>query len=217
MNADDANAPPGKSEPRLSRAGGPPPWPFTPWAVPVMLVAIYWMWWDASAREFARAMADVPSPGTMGLGQWFMVGGKAAAHALEALWYAMLWRGRGVRLRITWLFTWNATLSLLDLAALSLAGAAGRADGASLAILALLAGPAALGEASPLAGAGVRAALGGAGLLAALRLLGLAYTLRRVTRRGIAGPLTAVGASWLASRVALAWAAELAQGRSPLP
>ncbi len=143
----------------------------------------------------------------------FAVLARFAGLALETAFYVAFWRARGGRLPF-WRYASQVMLgSLLDLQAIELVTA--RTGGVAHAPW-LVAG-AGLGAAPPgfaLAHPLLVAAFANAGLLALARMLWVSWAQAATLARRWRGPLALTFAMWLVTRVAIAAAAALVQGRS---
>jgi hypothetical protein len=179
----------------------------------VLLVAL--AWWDSFHRAFAGMDGPVDDRALM-LSAAAATAAKLGGHAIEAVAYVAWWRMRGAALSWARLFVWVVTYSMLDLFALAMLRE-GPGPFSSPALIALLAGPAALRERLPGVSLGLWTAFGATGLLALLRLLATADRQRRAIRRGWQEPLALTLGLWLATRLFQWWSVDLLRGRAPFP
>jgi len=193
----------------LPPADAGPGGPFARWFAPLAYAYIGYGWWQSSIASLSGAAA-AQSPVPLWAAGVFAVGARVAGWLLEAGYYVAWWRWRGRVLSFGRFFQWTVALSTVDL----LAEAARRSEPTAAwmrAARAWLAGP------RPEAGLNVSSwaiAFGGAGLLTLLRLTLVADVQRRALGSRWMAPALLVAATWVASRVVLAWSRDLLTGSS---
>jgi len=190
-------------EPRISSV---PPW----WSWPLLLPGPLLAWYTVIADELSR----VPdAPGWFGSPAlaWAGVGALVFGLAVEALFYAMLWGARRIRMPIVSSALVLLQLSMLETLATGIVQHAAAA-GPALAVDVLLAGVRARwGESGP---GGFRSAFGSFGVLTLVRMGLWAWMQAEGTGRRWREAAAQVTAVWLASHVAQGWLMELMRGRS---
>ena len=203
--------------------------PMPAWSAPVPVRDDAARWRRATVLLFALALAAWAEMGwrqgsallagrhpDLAVAAALMVAAHLAASAIEASAYVLWWRTRGARLAWRPFFAALVALSLVDRCSASLASLAARAP-ALAPWLAPLAGPQLVRDSLPGVEPGLWAAFGGLGLLTLARLGATAWLQAAGTGRRLRVALALTAGVWLATRVAVWWAADLARGRSPLP
>lgn len=170
-------------------------------------------WGEAGWRQGA-ALAAGTTHLPVAVAAALMIASRLAAGAVEALAYALWWRGRGARLPFARFFVALVALSLVDRCTLGLAALAAANPGLAP-LLAPLAGPQALGARFD-AGAGLRAACGAIGALTLARVVITAWLQSVQAGRRMREALAVTAVAWLGSRVAVWWLVDLARGMSPI-
>ena len=195
-----------------SSDGGRIDWPMPRWFVGFWLLFIVGGWWGTT---FA-SLSAVAGPTAMGnLGVPLAVATRLVGFAVEAGFYAIVWRSLGRRLRFWWLYTWVASLSLLDLIAESLRGIGARSAEAAT-WLAPFVGLGAIDGAfawKPELGL----AFGSLGLLAATRIVGTAFVQARELGVSARKAVALTVGTWAVTRLCMWWTTDLLRGMSPLP
>jgi hypothetical protein len=192
------------------------PRPFHRWWAPVWIAFVGLQWWIELGHQLAGALPDAPEihaqvAAVMG------AAGHLAGNAIEALFYAGVWRARGIRLEFMRLYEWLVTISVLDLLASGLTRLAESHPGWIAAALEVFVGLGALRSEESQLGSGFRAAFGSVGLLCVARLVATAAIQRRGAGGRFASPLALTVTAWLLARLATWWLMDLARGVSPLP
>ena len=179
----------------------------------IVWLVLVWLWWFETGREtLGASLGDQATPRLVLLAALGGTLGRIASQLVETGFYVALWRGLGRRLAFGPLFVAIASLSLFDVAAISLVQWVGDSSRAWLvpvigfqAIHNLLA-----------AESGLRLAFGGFGLTCLLRLLGTAEAQKPTGAPWRWRAALTLGA-WLAGRLVTWWTTDLVRGVSPIP
>jgi len=200
-----------KSVHATTRATGPE-WPMPRWSMGMWLLFVAGSWWASAAAGLAAGPSDARA-GWIGVA--FVTLARFAGFALEAGYYATVWKSFGRRLRVGWMFTWITTLSILDMIAESLRRLGAEHPGWApwLSVFSGLGGRDALGAWPP----GLALAAGSLGLLTAARIAATAVLQSREVGCSCWAAAALVTATWIATRIAVWWGIDLLRGMSPLP
>lgn len=185
-------------------------WPMPRWFTWIWTLIVIGGWWVAAAR----ATGSVAAPPAVPLVA-VAVAGRLAGVLVEAAWYAALWRALGRSLPYGWFVAWLVTLTMLDLIGDGLRAPIARHP-ALATWLAPFAGVGLLPSASAWPAA-LRVVFGSLGVLTLARITIASILQARATGARLATALALTGGTWLATRVALWWTADLVRGMSPMP
>jgi hypothetical protein len=178
----------------------------------VWLLLVWLYWFEISRESLGAALGEAVTPRAVTLAALAGVFGRIGTQLVETGFYVAAWRTLARPLRFGPLFVAVASLSLLDIAALSLAQWAGDAPPAWLVPLTGFHVLPDVLASQP----GLRLGFGGFGLLALARVLGTARA-QKPAGAPFRWRLALTAAAWLAGRLATWWSADLMRGMSPLP
>jgi hypothetical protein len=187
----------------------PIPWPLLAWLLPVWFLYLGFSWWEVGRLQIAEQI-DGAASRAGGLAA-LTVAGRLVGWSLETAFYFSWWRWRGRALPFGRLFAWIASLSIADLWSESIRRMVAASAAEANVAWAVLVGPGVMGNE---AGSSWSAAFGAAGLLTAARIVGTAQVQARALCLSSGGPLLLVTGGWLLGRLAIAFAVDLARGRS---
>jgi hypothetical protein len=193
----------------VARGAGLLEWPMPRKFIWLWTCFVVLWWWSASVN----AAAGGAGSGIAVIA--FAVAGRMAGILVEAAWYVVVWRSLGRRLPLVWFTVWLVTLTLFDLMGDALRPIAGRHP-ALAPWLAPIAGLGLLPAAHQWS-AGLRVVFGSLGLFTLARIACAAALQARATGASRFLALALTAGTWLATRVALWWTADLVRGMSPMP